>query len=178
MKSDLQPTAVLISPGADAVLDPEESTRLRRQASLIDHGVYISLTTTLLTSTDENNLPLPYEVEIRPPPEFSYEGALTKLANLDSIVTNAGVRYLVPGENVNYDEDFQADEIGLSNKEGRLLQISAWLDLSNKVSVSCAGAVISYLQRKRASEYLQDDPAAQMAYRISHVDMFTFKDSM
>jgi DNA mismatch repair protein MSH5 len=85
---------------------------------------------------------------------------------------------LVPGENVNYDEDFSVDEVGLTSKQGRLLQISARLDLDNTVSVSCAGAIMSYLQRRRASEYLQDDPAAQLAYRVSHVEMFTFKDTM
>lgn len=115
---------------------------------------------------------------MRPPPEFSYEAALTKLANLDSVLSNAAVKFLVPGENINYEENIHADEVGLTNRQGRLLQMSAWLDLDNKVSVSCAGAVISYLQRKRASEYLQDDPAAQLAYRISHVEMFTFKDTM
>ena len=79
---------------------------------------------------------------------------------------------------MDYDEDFNADEVGLTVRQGRLLQISAWLDLDNKVGVSCAGAVISYLRRKRALEYLQDDPAAQLVYRISHLEMFTFKGTM
>ena len=121
---------------------------------------------------------MPYDVELRPRPEFSYEAALTKLANLDSVLSNVAVRFLVPGDNVNYEEDIRAHEVGLTNRQGRLLQMSAWLDLNNKVSVSCAGAIISCLQRKRASEYLQDDPATQLAYRISHVEMFTLKNTM
>ena len=94
------------------------------------------------------------------------------------MLSNAGVQFLVPGEHVHDGDDIRADEIGLTTHQGRILRIAAWLDLDNKVSVGCAGAVINYLQRKRASEYLQDDPVAQMAYRISHLEMFTFKDTM
>ena len=179
MKTDLQPTVVLVSPRVDALLDPEDAGRLRRQSSLIENGMCARRLQRLFSlSADEFNPPLPYDVELRPPPEFSYEAALTKLANLDSVLSNAAVRFLVPGENVNYEEHVQIDEVGLTNRQGRLIQMSAWLDVENKVSVSCVGAVISYLQRKRASEYLQGDPAAQLAYRVSHVEMFTFKDTM
>jgi DNA mismatch repair protein MSH5 len=103
---------------------------------------------------------------------------LNKLANLQTLALPAAVKLLVPGENAGLEEDFHADEVGLSNRQGRLIQLSAWLDLDNKVSISCAGAVIAWLQRKRASEYLQDDPTAQQAYRITQVEMFSIKNTM
>lgn len=56
--------------------------------------------------------------------------------------------------------------------------MSAWLNVDSKVSIGCAGAVVAFLQRRRSSEYLQDDPDAQLAYRIVHLEMFTFKNTM
>ena len=87
-------------------------------------------------------------------------------------------RFLVPGDSAAHEQDFQIDEVGLSDRQGGLLQISSWLDLDCKVSIGCAGAVINYMRRRRASEYLQTDPDAQLAYRIFHMEMFTFKDTL
>jgi DNA mismatch repair protein MSH5 len=164
LKVDLQPTVVIVSTRVDALCDQNEGWRLRRQSSLVDNH--------------DENPPLPYQIELRPTPEFSFEGALNKLANIGSMLAISGVKFLVPGDTVMYEPDSQIDEVGLSNRQGRLLQISSWLDLDCKVSISCAGAVMNYLRNKRVSEYLPDDPDAQLAYRIMHMEMFTFKDTM
>ena len=121
---------------------------------------------------------MPYELELRPNGEFGFEGALNKLTNVESAIAKSSVKFLIPGDNVDQQGDIRLDEVGLSHRQGRLLQISSWLDLDSKVSIGCAGAVINYLQRKRASEYLQDDPEAQLAYRILSMEMFTFRDTM
>lgn len=58
------------------------------------------------------------------------------------------------------------------------MQISASLDLDSRISVGCVGALIACLNRKRASEYLQNDPEAQAAYKITSIAMFSFHNTM
>lgn len=161
MKLEIQPTAILISPRAEILFNPQDRSTVRRQSSVLDVDM---------------DQPLPYEMEIRPNPEFSYEGALNKLAQLTSIKHDPKIRLLVPTDLA--EEDFQVDEFGWTDHRGRLLNLSAWLDFDSKVSISCAGAIMHNLQRKRASEFLQDDQAAQLAYRITSLGMFTCKDTM
>lgn len=116
-------------------------------------------------------------IDTRPGAEFSYEGALNKLVNLQSLTTT-GTEFLVPGEAMTYDEILDPDDLGLTRRQGKLLQISAWLDLECRVSIGCVGAIIAQLQRKRAAEYLQDDPDARLAYRITNIEMFSLKGTM
>jgi DNA mismatch repair protein MSH5 len=56
--------------------------------------------------------------------------------------------------------------------------MSASVDMESRISIGCLGAVITWIQRKRASEYLQDDPLADLAYKILEVKMFSLKDTM
>jgi DNA mismatch repair protein MSH5 len=121
---------------------------------------------------------LPYSVELRPSPDFAIDAALNKLTSLNSVFADQQARLLVPGDNLFQEDEVHIDDLDLSTRQGRLLQLSSWLNLDCTVSVGCAGAVVNYLQRKRASEYLQDDPDAQLAYRIVHLEMFTLKDTM
>jgi DNA mismatch repair protein MSH5 len=44
--------------------------------------------------------------------------------------------------------------------------------------VGCAGAVLSYLLRRKSVEYLPGDDAAQMAFRVRTIEMFTLSDMM
>lgn len=103
---------------------------------------------------------------------------MNKLANLGSLRTNTTVRFLAPGDPDDLDEAFQDDEIGLSGHQGAVAQISAWLDIDSRVSIGCAGAIITFLQRKRAAEFLQDDLDAQLAYRVAYLEMFSLKQTM
>jgi DNA mismatch repair protein MSH5 len=56
--------------------------------------------------------------------------------------------------------------------------MSACVNMESRISVGCLGAVITWIQRKRASEYLQDDPSADLAYRVLEVKMFSLKGTM
>ena len=69
-------------------------------------------------------------------------------------------------------------DLGMTTKKGILLQLSSWLDLSNTISVGCAGAVISHLQRTRHSELVSNDPNAPFFGRVSRLEMFSFKGTM
>jgi DNA mismatch repair protein MSH5 len=44
--------------------------------------------------------------------------------------------------------------------------------------VSCAGAVISYLQRRRSAAYLPGDQVALLMFRISILEMFSLRETM
>ncbi|RMZ88581.1 hypothetical protein DV736_g4193, partial [Chaetothyriales sp. CBS 134916] len=86
---------------------------------------------------DTKTKPLPYEVQLRPGPEFNFE-----------------------------------------DRKGRFLQVSSQLDLDSKTSIGSVRALISYLQRKRASECLQEDQKARFAYRTLRIKMFNFRNTM
>lgn len=44
--------------------------------------------------------------------------------------------------------------------------------------VGCVGALLSYLQRRRAAAYLPGDAAAYMLFRITTLEMFSLRDTM
>jgi DNA mismatch repair protein MSH5 len=44
--------------------------------------------------------------------------------------------------------------------------------------VGCAGALISYLQRRRAATYLPGDHAAHLMFRVSTLEMFSLRETM
>lgn len=44
--------------------------------------------------------------------------------------------------------------------------------------MGCAGAVLGDIQRRKAAEYLSNDPDAKFAFRIRSIEMFTLRDSL
>ena len=88
------------------------------------------------------------------------------------------VSFLVPGDSVEYDELAGLNSYQSTGRQGKLLRISGCIDLDNKMSMGCVGAILTYLQRKRGSEYLQDDPDAQGAYQVTNMEMFSLRDTM
>ncbi|KIW34581.1 uncharacterized protein PV07_01356 [Cladophialophora immunda] len=163
LKLDLQPTTVILSLRSDAAADSADS-RLRQNISLVDG--------------DDDRQPLPYQIEIRPTPDFNYEDALNKLVGLCSFAENPATQFLVPGDSMVYDERLQPEELGLTKRRGKLMQISSWLNLDNKVSIGCAGAVISWLQRRRSAAYLPGDPDANQTFRVARLEMFNLRGTM
>ncbi len=103
---------------------------------------------------------------------------MNKLVGLCSFAEDGTTQLLIPGESMMYEEDLQPEELGLTKRRGRMMQISAWLDLDNKVSIGCAGAIVSYLQRRRSTAYLPRDPDANQAFRVAKLEMFTLKGTM
>jgi DNA mismatch repair protein MSH5 len=118
--------------------------------------------------------PLPYQVDIRPSQEFSHEGAKTKLINLESIFST----FLVPGDPTTYDDELDHDNFGSTNRQGKLLRLSSWIDFESRIGIGCMGAVLTHLQRRRAADYLPDDPDAQWAFRVRDLEMFTLQKTM
>jgi len=118
-------------------------------------------------------------MDYRPNSEFNYEGAKDKLVNLQSIlVGGGGVRFLIPGDSLTYDDGQGHDEFGSTGHQGKLLRISGRINFDSRVSLGCVGAVLTSLQRKRSAEFLQDDPDGQQAYRITSMEMFSMRGTM
>ncbi|KAF2198323.1 hypothetical protein GQ43DRAFT_465698 [Delitschia confertaspora ATCC 74209] len=165
LKVYIEPTVILISTKSDDTildrLDPEAATRRS------DYD---------LTSIDYQ-FHLPFVLELRPPSEFSYEAAKSKLENLRLGDDNApGLTFVVPGE-APITQNFE-DGITSAGQQGQLLRLSGWVDLESRLTVGCAGALLSYLQRRRAAAFLPGDEAAHLLFRISSLGMFTLRNTM
>lgn len=70
------------------------------------------------------------------------------------------------------------NEIGCTNRQGRFLRLSAWIDMESRVTVRCAGALLTYIGRRKAVEYLPNDADAIESFRISTIEMFSLKGQM
>lgn len=118
---------------------------------------------------------LPYSIDLRPSGEFAYEAATHKLANL-RIGEAGGPRFtfIVPGDVVAED----GMEGGSIADQGNSLRLAGFVDLESVLTVGCAGAILSCIQRKRAAAFLPGDQNAQAMYRISTVEMFSLSGSM
>jgi DNA mismatch repair protein MSH5 len=85
---------------------------------------------------------------------------------------------MVPSKDSEYDEAQQIDDLGLTNQAGNLLKLLGQLDFEDRAGVGCVGALIAYLQKRRASEYLQHDPDAILAYRFTYIETVSVKNIM
>ena len=125
--------------------------------------------------------------ESRPAHEFAYDSSRTKLEDLlhsieelhrNSVDAMSHMSFVAPG-----DEDADQGSIasldpGLSARKGRTLRLSAMVDLDSKVSVGCAGAVLNYLQRRKAGQCLPREGHTATAFQISTIEFFSLKDVM
>lgn len=118
-------------------------------------------------------------VEYRPSPEFNYEAGKTKLIKLEPVsLARSQTNFITPGDNNAYEDYFDENDVGSTGRQGKLLRLSASVDLESHLTVGCAGAVLTYIGRKRAVDYLPGDVNADSSYRISTIEMFNLKDSM
>jgi DNA mismatch repair protein MSH5 len=122
---------------------------------------------------------LPYLMECRPNAEFGYDSARNKLVNL-GLGQQGGptVTYIIPGDIVYDNRGLEGDEACFVGKQGLLLRLAGWINMESRLTVGCAGAVISYLQRRRATAYLPSDRGADGMFRIGGLEMFSLKDNM
>ncbi|KAF1835488.1 hypothetical protein BDW02DRAFT_495713 [Decorospora gaudefroyi] len=125
---------------------------------------------------DNDQFRLPFVLDVRPPGEFYYEAAKSKLVSLRLGESNSTrVRFNVPGELAAVDPMDNESTVG---QQGQLLRLAGWIDLESRLTVGCAGALISYLQRRRAAAYLPGDHTAHLMFRVSTLEMFSLRETM
>lgn len=116
---------------------------------------------------------------MRPSPEFSYESGKNKLINLRIGSDNGPhVTFITPGDADSYDDYGDGSGAGFVGRQGQLLRLSGWIDVESRLTVGCAGAVLTYLQRRKAVQYLPGDIDSELAYRISTIEMFSLSGMM
>ena len=52
------------------------------------------------------------------------------------------------------------------------------IDMESRLTIGCAGALITYIKRRQAVEHQPNDTDAVEIYRISTVEMFSLKAMM
>ncbi|KAA8625153.1 MutS Mismatch repair ATPase [Pyrenophora tritici-repentis] len=128
------------------------------------------------SSGDNDQFRFPYLLEVRPPSEFYYDSARTKLVALRLGEENGTrVRFNVPGELAAANHHEEESSAG---QQGQLLRLAGWIDLESRSTVGCAGALISYIQRRRAASYLPGDHTARLMFRVVTLEMFTIRETM
>ncbi|KAF2748154.1 hypothetical protein M011DRAFT_422382 [Sporormia fimetaria CBS 119925] len=162
LKSYIEPTVILVSTKSDESviesLDPEAKD------GSSDTGSY-------------DQFRLPYVLDVRPAAEFSYEGAKSKLAGLQLQQDNVpNFTFVMPGDVVAVEGVVESRDA--AGRQAQLLRLAGCIDIDSRISMGCAGAVLSYLQRSRANAYLPGDEAAYMMFRVSTIEMCTLRDTM
>lgn len=121
---------------------------------------------------------LPYRLDVRPSQEFSYENAKNKMVALEiSSIHEERLQFLVPHNGMISPEHLDTESTGFTLQEGRLLHMSSSVDMENVVTIGCAGAVLTYLQRRRAMEPSLGN-ATSDAYAVKSVEMFNLKGTV
>ncbi|KAK4543724.1 hypothetical protein LTR36_005369 [Oleoguttula mirabilis] len=166
LKLFIDPTVVLVSTKCDDEVINRVDPELRDPRASVDGR-----------STDQTRLP--YLLECRPAAEFGYDSARNKLVNL-RIGQQGGPRvtFVVPGDLVTEQDDYNNPDASFAGRQGQLLRLSGWINIESRITVGCAGAVLSYLQRRRATAYLPGDQASAAMFRVATVEMFSLSGSM
>lgn len=119
-------------------------------------------------------------MEVRPALEFGYEPGKNKLL---SICIDADrephIAFLTPGDADMNEPDLDGNVLGYNGRKGKLLHLSSMVDLESRLSVGCAGAVLTCLQRRKAVNHLiisADD--ASSIFKISAISMFSLDRTM
>lgn len=122
---------------------------------------------------------LPFILEYRPSPEFNYEAGKDKLVNLH-LFSDGGpeVSFVTPGVNDSFNDYGDGNEVGCTDRQGKILRLSAWIDMESRLTVGCAGALLTYIRRRKAVEYLPSDEMVVDLFGISTIEMFSLKDMM
>ncbi|PLB34650.1 MutS family protein MSH5 [Aspergillus candidus] len=121
---------------------------------------------------------LPYRLDVRPSQEFSYLNARNKLVALEIYSKHEQrIKFLVPHNGLMNAEDLEIANLDFTLEEARHLHVLGAIDMDSSVTIGCAGAVLAYLQRRRATVSVAGD-ATPGVFQISSVEMFSLRGTM
>ena len=86
------------------------------------------------------------------------------------------MQFFVPHGGIMGPEQLESEAMGFTLQEGRLLHMSSSVDIDNTVAIGCAGAIITYLQRRRATDMIPG--RGSDLFKINSVKMFGLQDIM
>ncbi|EGE03201.1 DNA mismatch repair protein msh5 [Trichophyton equinum CBS 127.97] len=84
----------------------------------------------------------------------------------------------VQPKSFSHDGNVTGENVDFTEQQGDLLNIGGVIDMENCISVGCAGAIITYLQRKRATLSLQHGSLVAPAIGISAIGMISLQKTM
>ncbi len=76
------------------------------------------------------------------------------------------------------DTDLNGNLTGFNGRKGRMLVLSSSVDLESRLSVGCAGAVITCLQRRKAVNHITSPDNTQSVFIVSAISMFNLDKTM
>jgi DNA mismatch repair protein MSH5 len=121
---------------------------------------------------------VPYQIDIRPSQEFNSQAAKNKLIALEIFARDDGpLQFLVPCNGISDNDRVDPENVGFTAQKGKLLRLAGFIDMENTVTLGCAGAILTYLQRKRTDQYLPGDESVH-AFRVRSVEMFSLQGTM
>lgn len=104
---------------------------------------------------------------------------MLKLSTLGCARGENTARFLVPENIISEEQIENGDDMGFTEQQGRVLKLSGLIGTENRVSIGCANAVLSYLQRKRTvGHFQQDGEPNSRVFQIKSVEMVSLKDTM
>jgi DNA mismatch repair protein MSH5 len=115
----INPTVILVSTKIDDTVIDRFDPEARNSGS---------------ASVDNDQFRLPFLLEVRPPSEFYYNAAKSKLVNLHLGEENGTrVSFNVPGE-LGANDHLEEDNV--AGQQGQLLRLAGWIDIESRVTVS------------------------------------------
>ena len=118
VRLSIDPTVILVSTNVDDSVIDRFDPEARSNASV---------------SGDNDQFRLPFVLEVRPPSEFAYDAAKSKLSSLKlDDEGRSRVVFNVPGELAGIDH--VGDEGG-AGQQGRLLGLAGWINLESRTTV-------------------------------------------
>ncbi|EAW22755.1 MutS family protein MSH5 [Aspergillus fischeri NRRL 181] len=174
----------LIAVGHDIPFGPEESSDNRlvieqtKPTVLLTSARVDYLNTSQSSEQDGIHRYLPYQLDIRPSQEFGHSNATAKLAALEvASAHEQRIKFFVPHNGLIDPEQLDAESLGFTLQEGRLLHMASSIDMENPVTIGCAGAVLAYIQRRRTTDSITT-LGSTGAYQVRSVEMFSLKGTM
>ena len=85
---------------------------------------------------------------------------------------------MTPGDDGTYQGEDGYGNVGFVARQGRLLKVSAAIDLESRLTVGCAGAVLAYIARHKAAYQLPGDSTSEDDFRVAVLQTFSIENMM